>query len=41
MCMNVDSAKLGLLEDLEDMKKEEEERRKKLGKSKAKKPRLN
>jgi len=40
MCVYVDSSKLGLLEDLEDMKREEEEKLKKLGKSKAKKPRL-
>jgi len=37
----VDSTKLGLLEDLEDMQKEEEDRLKKLGKLKAKKPRLH
>jgi len=36
----VHSTKLGLLEDLEDMRREEEEKLKKRGKLKAKKPRL-
>jgi len=36
----VNSTKLGLLEDLEDMRREEEEKLRKMGKLKAKKPRL-
>ena len=40
ICTCVHSTKLGLLEDLEDMRREEEEKLKKLGKLKAKKPRL-
>jgi len=39
-CVYVDSTKLGLLEDLEDMRREEEEKLQKLGRLKTKKPRL-